>query len=174
MFDLPNDSIPNHPKLKNVSDKISELFVEYKLIPHKTVVLSPYSNTLADLPEVFWTELADSLMKNGFCVVTNSSGINEPPIKGTKGIFFSLEYAPQFIEHAGYFIGIRSGFCDVISGTSAKKMILYDKSNRFYMSSAYEYFSLKTMQLSEEAEEFEFDHNNISNILQNVLEHMEG
>lgn len=174
VFNLPDDSIPHHPALKDERDTIAKIFKEHDLIPGKTVVLSPYSNTLADLPNAFWEEIANSLNKKGYSIVTNSSGKNEPPIDGTKGVFFSLDIAPQFVEYAGYFIGIRSGFCDIVSGTRAKKIILYDKGNRFYMSSAFEYFSLVTMKLSDDACEYEFDHNNYSEVLGNIIKQVEA
>nr|MCR5451275.1 hypothetical protein [Lachnospiraceae bacterium] len=78
--------------------------------------------------------------------------------------------APQFIEAAGGFIGIRSGFCDVISGAKAEKIILYDEKNRFYMGSAFEYFSLKAMGLSDDVTEFQFDHSASEKTLKDVLD----
>ncbi len=157
VFDLPDDVKPHHPKFKEQSQRIRPIFDEYGLIPNKTVILSPYSNTLSDLPGGFWEELAAALLDRGYCVVTNSSGKTEPAVKGTQGVFFPLDIAPQFIEAAGAFIGIRSGFCDVISGADAKKIILYDAGNRFYMGSAFAYFNLKDMELCDDAVEIEFD-----------------
>lgn len=87
-------------------------------------MLSPYSNTLADLPNIFWDELARKLKQAGFAVCTNSDGKTEAAIEGTSSIFVPLTIAPQFIAYAGYFIGVRSGFCDVISGTDAKNNLI--------------------------------------------------
>ena len=84
--------------------------------------------------------------------------------------FFPLDIAPQIIEEAGVFVGVRSGFCDVISGTKAKKVILYDKSNRFYMGSAFEYFSLRGMKLCDDAVEIEYEHNATGNIAEQIAE----
>ena len=159
VFELPDDSRPRHPEFKDVKHEVDMFMNEYGLEYCNTVVLSPYSNTLADLPDVFWEELAAKLTQKGYCVCTNSAGDNEPAVKGTIPACFSLSIAPQVIEAAGFFVGIRSGFCDVISGTNAKKIILYDKYNRFYMGSAFEYFNLRTMQLCDNAVELEFDRN---------------
>jgi len=158
VFSLPDDIVPVHPELKNVSTSINSIFDEKKLKQNKTIVISPYSNTLADLPWLFWERLAKKLQELDYKVCTNSSGDEEPPIKNTQGVFFSLDVAPQFIEKAGYFIGVRSGFCDVISGAKAKKVVLYDKHNKFYMCSAFDYFNLKEMELSNDTFEIEFDH----------------
>lgn len=157
VFNLPDRSRPQHPQFKEVECEVSRLMREHGLIYGNTVVLSPYSNTLADLPDVFWVELARSLIQKGYCVCTNSAGDHEPAVKGTITLDFSLSIAPQVIEAAGFFVGIRSGFCDVVSGANAKKIILYDKYNRFYMGSAFEYFNFKTMQLCDDAIEIEFD-----------------
>lgn len=156
VFDLPDTSRPRHPVFRDEGEKIGRLFEQYRLKAGHTVVLSPYSNTLADLAEGFWEELAGRLLAAGFCVCTNSGGDTEPAVRGTQGVFFPLDIAPQVIEAAGYFIGIRSGFCDVISGAKAKKVILYQAGERFFNSSTYEYFSLRKMGLSEDCVEIQF------------------
>ncbi len=169
VFDLPEDSKPQHPVFKDASDKIKEIFDKYGLEEGKTVVLSPYSHTLSDLPVEFWERLAAGLKEKGYHVITNSSGKTEPAIAGTEGVFFPLNIAPQFVSAAGIFIGIRSGFCDVVSGAKAKKVILYDKGNRFYMGSAFEYFNLKDMELCDDALELEFAPQNYEEALKTIL-----
>ncbi|MCI9422451.1 MAG: hypothetical protein HFG81_07010 [Dorea sp.] len=158
VFALPENIKPEHPVFANVDDKLSLLFEKVQLVPDKTVVLSPYSNTLADLPDVFWEALADGLKNKGFSVCTNSSGENEPAIFGTTAIFVPLNIVPQFISKSGYFIGVRSGLCDVISAATAKKIILYDAEERFFNSSSFEYFSLKRMGLSNDVVEIIYKH----------------
>lgn len=172
VFNLPDYSKPQHPKFKNYDAEIANIMRDKGLIKGKTVILSPYSNTLLDLPDIFWEELARNLQKEGFCVCTNSGDDTEPAVRGTIPIFFPLTIAPQFVEKAGFFIGIRSGFCDVISGTKAKKVILYDKRNRFYMGSAYEYFNLKDMELCNNALEIEFD--DIREVKDTIIKYMIG
>lgn len=173
VFDLPNDSKPEHPVLKNVDDVLEELFEVNGLKEKKTVVLSPYSNTLSDLPVSFWERICDGLIQKGFDVVTNSSGWEEPPIKGSKGIFFPLDIAPQFINKAGAFIGVRSGFCDVISNCNAKKVILYDLNNYFFNCRAFDYFSLKKMGLCSDAIEIQFDRDKLEEINENIINQFE-
>ena len=170
VFELPDDIKPKHPTFKNATDKVKKVFDEHGLISKRTVILSPYSNTLSDLPTEFWEELASKLVNKGYRVATNSGGKTEPAIMGTVGVFFPLDIAPQIIEEAGVFVGVRSGFCDVISGTKAKKVILYDKSNRFYMGSAFEYFSLRGMKLCDDAVEIEYEHNATGNIAEQIAE----
>lgn len=170
VFDLPDEVPPQHPEFKNADEEITEIFQENNLQYNKTVVLSPYSNTLADLPDELWIEVADILKQKGFVVCTNCNGKTELPIKGTNAVFFNLDIAPQFIEKAGYFIGVRSGFCDVISGSTAKKIILYAPKNKFYMASAFGYFSLKEMGLSSDVIEIQFDLQNKKRNFTHILD----
>lgn len=157
VFNLPDTVKPEHPIQKDAEKELMKLFKSKQLQERNTVVLSPYSNTLANLPKKFWDELAKQLKQLGFSVCTNCNGTTEVAVKETISVFVPLNFAPQFIERAGYFIGIRSGFCDIISGAKAKKIILYNKQERFFNSSAYEYFSLKKMELSEDVIEILFE-----------------
>nr|WP_302141909.1 hypothetical protein [uncultured Schaedlerella sp.] len=158
VFDLPDTVLPELPVLKNADKELEEIFREKELQTGNTVILSPYSNTLADLPDRFWIQLAGRLRDAGFVVCTNSSGEDEPEVCGTVPLFFPLNIAPQMIEKAGYFIGVRSGFCDIVSSAKAKKIILYDVQERFYNGSSYAYFSLKKMGLCEDVQEIMFEH----------------
>lgn len=172
VFGLPEDSKPRHPVLKDKEKEVEALFSQNGLQRGKTAVLSPYSNTLSDLPSDFWEKLCIQLKEKGYTVCTNSSGPAEPPVNGSAGIFFPLDIAPQFVNAAGMFIGVRSGFCDIISGCKAKKIILYDKGNRFYNCSAFEYFSLNKMGLCDDAIEIEYEHD--SNALNGIINQIGG
>lgn len=157
VFGLPDTAKPKHPVFPNVESELVPVFQGDNLQPGNTVVLSPYSNTLADLPDDFWVKLARHLLLEGFRVCTNSGGSEEPAVEGTVPVSVSLEIAPQFVEMAGYFVGVRSGFCDIVSGTKARKVILYDSRNRFFNGSAFEYFNLRDMGLCDDAVEIQFE-----------------
>ncbi|NBJ81153.1 hypothetical protein D5274_04105 [bacterium 1XD42-94] len=157
VFDLSDTVHPLHPHLEKSYQKSKKTFRELGLREGRTVILSPYSNTLADLPGSFWIRLSEKLMRAGFLVCTNSGGESEPAVDGTKLVCFSLDLAPGIVESAGYFIGIRSGLCDVISGTDARKVILYHARERFFHCSTYEYFSLRRMELCDDAVEITFE-----------------
>jgi hypothetical protein len=143
------------PPKKDYNDEVDALFKKYGLIKGKTVILSPYSNTLFDLPDDFLQTIVAYCIEQGFIVCTNCAG-TEKPIKGTKAVFFPLHQAIAFMDAAGYFVGVRSGLCDVISSSTCKKIILYEKDGLFYKSSQYEYFSLKKMGLCNDAAEIEY------------------
>ena len=52
----------------------------------------------------------------------------EVPIKFTTPLDFPLTIANDILEYAGYFIGVRSGFCDIILNAACKKIILYPEN----------------------------------------------
>lgn len=104
-----------------------------EIVKDKTVIFAPYANTVSNVSADVWQMLADKLKESGYEVFTNSAGSSEPVIKGTKGLSAPLEDMAEIVEYAGIFIGIRSGMCDLVAGTKAKKIILYpDKSSEFF------------------------------------------
>lgn len=152
-----DDDVPYElPPRKDCSAEIEALCDKHNLVKGKTVILSPYSNTLFELPNEFWETIAEHCSSLGYSVCTNCAGKSELPVKGTEAVFFPLKIAIDFADAAGYFIGIRSGLCDVISSSSCKKIILYEKEGFFYKSSPYEYFSLNKMGLCNDAIEMEY------------------
>ena len=157
VFRLPDSAQPEHPIFEDKAKEVDKFFRENQLEEKNTVILSPYSNTLADLPDRFWRKVAEALKEMGYVVCTNSNGSTEPAVEGTVPVFFPLDAAPQIVGRAGYFIGIRSGLCDIISGSDAKKIILYHARERFFNGSTYEYFNLKDMGLCDDAVEIQFD-----------------
>ena len=56
---------------------------------------------------------------------------------------FPLEIANSVVEYAGYFIGLRSGLCDVISNSKSKKIIIYPKA-KIGETRLIDYYSFKT------------------------------
>jgi hypothetical protein len=151
-----DDSVPHElPTPKDFGSEIDELFKKHELIKGKTVVLSPYSNTLFGLPDDVFGTIVSYCQERGMTVCTNCAG-SEKPIKGTKAVFFPLNQAIAFFDAAGYFIGVRSGLCDIISSSRCKKVIFYEKDGLFYKTSHFEYFSLNKMKLCDEAVEIEY------------------
>ena len=108
-----------------------KLFEEKRLIPGKTIILSPYEQSISEqklpkLKPVFWEKLAERLKAEGFCVCTNCSGSeNEPVIRGTEAVFPKFSHAAQTTAYAGGIVALRSGIVDYISRAEAVKVILY-------------------------------------------------
>ena len=138
------------------------LLDESGLIPKKTVILSPYAQTVAALSDVFWVNLARTLKHKGFCVCTNVIGA-EREIEGTVPLSFSLDIAEAVLEQAGYFIALRSGLCDVVSMATCKKIILYTQEV-FECIKVIEFYSINKMGLCNNAIEIEVTHDRESDI----------
>ncbi|WGL51917.1 hypothetical protein P5P86_18435 [Nocardioides sp. BP30] len=137
-------------------DAVTELMGRHGLEPGRTVVLAPYANTLFERPDpAFWEQAAQALTERGFTVCTNCAG-DEQPVRGTVAVAVPFESMVAFMDRAGFFVGVRSGLCDVISGSSCRKIVLYDADGRFYKASFREYFSLRSMGLSPDAVELEY------------------
>ena len=155
VFELDESSRGIVPKFDEDSYEVDSFFIKHNLIKGKTVILSPYAgHNLLAIPMPVWEIIAMELTARGYSVCTNSAGEDEPPISGTQAVFFNFSNAVPIVNAAGYFIGIRSGLCDIISSSSCKMIIIYlSASNVIPMH----YFSLKRMGLNENAIEFEYD-----------------
>ncbi len=138
-------------------ERISAIFSKYDLQPGKTVVLSPYAKTLYLLPEWVWVKIASLLSSKGYTVVTNVGGEFEKPVEGTRAVYFDYDISVPFLEKCGYFIGIRSGLCDVISSARCKKIIIYQPYLFWGEATAFEYFSLNSIGFCDDAIELQYD-----------------
>ncbi|WP_411678493.1 glycosyltransferase family 2 protein [Caproicibacter sp.] len=134
---------------------ISDLFRTHQLEEGNTVILAPYAGSLTSCPD-FWNALAQELIKEGFCVCTNSGSAQEKPIKGTEAVKIPLQSIVPAVEYAGFFVGLRSGLCDIISSAKCKKAILYPSNYRWGFSFSREYLSLHNMPFCTNVEEYEF------------------
>lgn len=120
---------------------VSELFSRHGLRIGKTVILSPYSNSQVSASEEYWKRIAKLFLERGYSVATMCSG-NEHEIFGTVRFEFDLYHAFSVLEQAGFFIGTRSGFCDLVFSANCKKIIIYFENNYG------EYFDFYKMTLS--------------------------
>ena len=97
------------------------------IVKGKTVILAPYNKSIPDISPVLWEALARELQTLGYTVITNSAKDLERPVYRTRAVGIPLETINEVVEYAGYFIGVRSGLCDVISGCNAKKIVIFPK-----------------------------------------------
>lgn len=93
----------------------------------KSVILAPYSKSIVCASDEFWIKTAQNYSNNGFNVYTNVVG-NEKEIKGTKPLRIPISQILSAVEHAGIFIGMRSGLCDVIDTANCKKVVVFPDS----------------------------------------------
>ena len=119
-------------------------------------MLSPYVNTLPAIPPWVWVELAKRLKLEGYVVGTNCGGPSEKAVEGTIELRFDYDISVPVLEKCGYFIGIRSGFCDIVSSAKCKKIIIYQPYIFWGDGSNLDYFSLNKNELCDDAIEIEY------------------
>lgn len=122
VFGLPIETKPCEPKHWELYKNLDEI------VPDKTVILSPYAKSVINLPERVWEDIVEDYKSREYNIYTNVVG-DEKPLKGTKGISPDISQIQSLVEHAGTFIGIRSGLCDVIKYADCKKIALFPDYN---------------------------------------------
>ena len=154
-FGVENPMQLSKPVFLDKDEETERLFSEDGFKKGKTVLIAPFSYTLAVLPEWFWKKLVIELKNMGYSVCTNLGSKEKKAIDGTEGVFLRYEQLGVFLRNAGYFIGIRSGFCDVISSIPCKKIILYQPYLFWGEGENMDYFSLNKMGLCSDAIELQ-------------------
>lgn len=170
LFELEDTAKKRTPINLFDKKKLEKFIKEKHFIKGKTVILSPYANSLPQMSWKFWSRLTEKLNESGYKVFTNSSGKNETIIPNSEPIFFDFCDAIDILEYAGFFIGVRSGLCEILSSAKCKKIVLYpDKACRF--CKVINVYGLKNMGLSEDVIEIEAD-DNIEILLEQVLHNL--
>ncbi|MFR1017841.1 MAG: hypothetical protein ACLS5Z_05940 [Clostridium fessum] len=150
MFSLKKPAVI-YPDLKIGIEQVKELFDKFELEEGNTVIISPYANTIIGYEPLFWEQIVVELIKKGFTVCTNCAG-REKPIKGAKSFPFPLEKAEAVLDYAGYFLGLRSGFCDLICNSEAFKYVI-NPDYPIFNSNVYEFCSFYKMNIGKNIKE---------------------
>ena len=169
LFDLDEKTQPQKREIPRDNEKLKEIIKEWNIVKDSTVIISPYAQTLMELPILFWEGLVMALKSKGYTVLTNVSGL-EKPLEGTAPVSFSLDEAEQIVEYAGTFIGLRSGLCDVISMAKCRKIILYTKEV-FECIKVIDFYSLNKMGLCDDAIEIELTYNEKMDVRE-IMDHL--
>lgn len=131
LLNLPLDSNPVPPVYpeQRITENSKRKFNDYGLSEGSTVLMAPqafsYSKPLLDID--FWKSLTQKLMDLDLNVAMMSSSLDFKSIKGVTFVDFPLIEAIPFSEQCGFFIGNRSGFCDLLSTSKAFKIILFSR-----------------------------------------------
>lgn len=148
-------------------DIIDALFESNHLVKGKTVLISPYSSHFAaSITEEVWQIIVTRLKEKGYSVATNCAGEAEAPLPGTVPLLVEIQDSVAFLESAGYFIGIRSGLCDVISSAACTKLIIYEKGLSLCDIN---YFGFKAMGIADDMIEIVSDGKDMEAFINNVL-----
>lgn len=141
------DQISDGSNVKRVPS--DDIFEKNSLRKGKTVLISPYATTVESLSQQTWQRMVDTLKNKGFDVCTNVAG-KEEPILGSIPLNIPFDQVIDFVEQAGFFIGIRSGLCDILAFAKARKVIFYpvwtDRKSSL-RNHNYRYYSLRKMGL---------------------------
>lgn len=122
VFGLPKETKPYRPVCwKPYADLC-------KVPKGKSVILSPYAKSVTALPDRIWEQIVEDFTKRGFSCFTNVVG-DEMPLAGTLPVRSRLAEIQPLVEHAGTFVGIRSGLCDVLRYADCAKTALYPDYN---------------------------------------------
>lgn len=157
IFRLEDNCQMNFPSIWDKNLKNSEL-INKGLIRGRSIILSPYATSMEELPSQFWEVLARKLSKMNYCVFTNIAG-RQRPVKQTIGLEIPLEQAGNYLEFAGYFIGLRSGLCDIVGQSQCKKIVIFRDREIDSHSSLIMYYSLNSEHISEDVIQILYDDN---------------
>lgn len=122
IFGLPQDTEPAAPK--HWKENTNFDFIE----KNHAVILSPYAKSVTALPVHIWKDIISDYQKQGYQILTNVAG-GEEPLPGTIPVSPAISEMKSVVEKAGTFIGLRSGICDVVRTADCRKIALYPDYN---------------------------------------------
>lgn len=118
VFGLSVDTQPYRPSHLKIYKKLDS-------IPYKhSVILSPYAKSVTTISMQCWSEIVSYYAEKGYSLYTNVTK-EEEELQGTQRLEVPLNEMQSVVEHAGIFIGLRSGLCDVIRYADCEKIALY-------------------------------------------------
>ena len=121
--------VPIMPATEQIMQENQTILKAKGLNPERTILIAPHGNainmhamsnfTLRD----FWHNLVVRLQNEGFTPVINLSHANEQHyLTHAEQIYLPLRNMVDFVNNIGFFIGVRSGLCDLlISSDNPKK-----------------------------------------------------
>lgn len=120
----------------------------------RTVIIAPEANSVTHLGIELWNRIIDGLKNKGYRVLVNTDHN-----KGycTSNYFCTYAESVPLLEYAGYFVGLRSGFCDIISSAICQKVVIYpaktEKTDYDEHRTEIEFCGLKRMGLIKETDD---------------------
>lgn len=157
LFDLDRSHTePVQAQFAPMNKKLESWLIKSGYKKGRTVILSPMAYCVRPLSPMFWRLLGKNLKSRGYTVFVMLDQ-QEENVFGFPKTFFPYEDSAAVLEYAGHFIGLRSGFCDIISQAECNKVILYPVKPKEFDGSVHRadlgYSSLKEMELCDDAAE---------------------
>lgn len=120
VLNLPREAEFLPPLVDDLAEKdIAALHAKYDLDSKRTIVLTPYANSRANMPETFWETLASEIHKTfDVTIYTNVAAPNEKVVPGTLPIVATFKEIRYIASNVKCFAGLRSGIGDFLALTT--------------------------------------------------------
>lgn len=130
----------------------------------RSVILSPYANTMNALPTTFWEALIAECKVCGMEVFTNASG-SEQELPGTKRLDVPLNRMGTYMQYAGYFVSLRSGLNDITGRADCAQAVIYRKRYKTFNNEieGAALADLQALDVAPNAVQLVFDEEDMSN-----------
>lgn len=151
------------------------IFQKNHLILGNTILIAPDATSVAYEPDKdFWKNLALNLQRGGYCVCTNLANAEEKGIENTVGVWIPYTRIATFLEMGGFFIGYRSGLCDLVASLKCKKIVIYPRCcwpdrGGLGLNTTLNIFSLNKMGICDDAVELEYNAKNVDETIGNIM-----
>jgi hypothetical protein len=132
VYELPPGARPTAPRRDLLTHASTSWATE--LPQGRGVLIAPYAKSVVPVPWSFWEQTAERHASQGDVVVTLVHG-DEDPVPGAPALAIPLPEVLDAVEHAGTFIGLRSGLCDVVHTARARKVHVFP--NAYYSTTPY-------------------------------------
>ncbi|MGH2884212.1 MAG: hypothetical protein ACRDPA_16230 [Solirubrobacteraceae bacterium] len=90
----------------------------------RAVLMAPHAKSVVPVPWSFWEHTAEAHVSQGDVVATVVHG-DEDPVPGTLALEIPIPELLDAVEHAGTFVSLRSGLCDVVHTARARKVHVF-------------------------------------------------
>jgi len=135
VYKLPSRSLPHGPRRCVVAQASHAEPSWASEIPRgRTVLMTPYAKSVVPVPWSFWEQTADRYASQGDVVATLVYG-DEDRVPGTLALEVPIPELLDAVEHAGTFISLRSGLCDVVHTARARKVHVFPDAH--YSTTSY-------------------------------------
>jgi hypothetical protein len=120
VYGLPDGAEPQTPRREGLRQADRRPLPD-RLAQGRTVLLAPYAKSVLPVASSFWEDTAELYASQGYAVATVVHGA-EDAVPGTVALEVEIADLLDVVEHAGTFIALRSGLCDVVHAARARKV----------------------------------------------------
>ena len=124
------DPMPTFIRPDKTTIDSNYLMEKYNVIPQKTYLLCPEANSEGTLDVDFWNLLAGLISLLGYKVLFNISKKENAHLYSADIVRVPYNELIEFVNLCGHVITHRSGFCEIISSTTAEMIILSSSARK--------------------------------------------